>query len=105
MPDAPDHMWPFWRDKLGAEAALREQFPEKLRRDPRLQSALRQLDTTRAAIEYIMAGAPNDRSGTDGPAHERDEADGGAIATRQPSDRSSLTHGIDGRAADGTTTV
>lgn len=101
MPDAPDHMWPFWRDKLGAEAALREQFPEKLRRDARLQTALRQLDTARAAIEYIMGDDPN----ADGPAHEGNEADGAAIATRQPSDRSSLAHGIDGRAADGTTTV
>jgi hypothetical protein len=51
----PPHMWEYWRDKKGIEAALTDYFPRTLAIQPKLQAALTQLQSAEVLIDKIMA--------------------------------------------------
>ena len=51
--ETPD-MWTYWRDKRGYEDALKLDFPETLKNNLQLQTALYQIECNKKFIDTIM---------------------------------------------------
>lgn len=63
--DQPAHMWPYWRDKKGYEAALRDYYPNISSQPTNIWIAAHQLRDAKASLDRAFKKLADEAEETD----------------------------------------